>query len=104
MRLGRQRADLRQTEWVVYAKRPFAGPAQGDRAVARFRDILIHDGSSFAMKAALAHDVSGPLHDDRTGRGGDPRDLQWVRRRGVRRADRPRQGGGAPVSARIPRP
>jgi len=26
---------------------------EGDRAVARFRDILIHDGSSFALKAAL---------------------------------------------------
>jgi hypothetical protein len=27
--------------------------AEGDRAVARFRDIVIHDGSSFALKAAL---------------------------------------------------
>ena len=26
---------------------------EGDRAVARFRDILIHDGSSFALKSAL---------------------------------------------------
>ena len=27
--------------------------AEGERAVARFRDIVIHDGSSFALKAAL---------------------------------------------------
>ncbi|MDA1095598.1 MAG: IS4 family transposase [Acidobacteria bacterium] len=27
--------------------------AEGERAVARFRDIVIHDGSSFAVKAAL---------------------------------------------------
>ncbi len=27
--------------------------AQGERAVARFRDIVIHDGSSFALKGAL---------------------------------------------------
>ena len=35
---------------------------EGDRAVARFRDILIHDGSSFAIKAALRNDVPRPLH------------------------------------------
>ena len=88
MRLGRQRADLRQTEWVVYAKRPFAGPAQGDRAVACFRDILIHDGSSFAIKAALGTTFPGRFTDKEPAAVVIHATVQWVRRRGLRRAHR----------------
>jgi hypothetical protein len=36
---------------------------EGDRAVARFRDILIHDGSSFALKAALRPTFPGRFTD-----------------------------------------
>jgi len=36
---------------------------EGDRAVSRFRDILIHDGSSFAIKAALRPTFPGRFTD-----------------------------------------
>lgn len=40
---------------------------EGERAVARFTDIVIQDGSSLAVKPALASTFHRPVHGDRTG-------------------------------------
>jgi len=51
---------------------------EGQRAVARFTDILIHDGSSFTLKSSLRDAFPGPFHTIEW-RGRNPRHLQQIR-------------------------
>ena len=72
---------------------------EGNAAVARFKDIVIQDGSSFALKKELRDVFPGRFTTIEPAAVEGSRTVQRFLRRGQRSGDRARQGGRAAVPA-----
>jgi hypothetical protein len=87
-------APLRKTEWVVYAKRPFAGPAQVLAYLARYTHRVAIANGLAVDDDRVGPEVAHGLDDPRTGRTPARRGPPATVRRGRAPLDRRWGGGG----------